>query len=94
MSYIDKLLQGNDGEWKTLGEVAEIKRGKRLVKSELEESGNYAVFQNSMTPLGYYHEDNIKSDTTFIICAGGTLINQTIQQCTTTKAAVGETTFE
>lgn len=57
-------------EWKTLGEVTQIKRGRRLVKSQLEEMGNYAVFQNSMTPLGYYHESNVKSNTTFIISAG------------------------
>jgi type I restriction enzyme, S subunit len=70
MNYLVKLLNGDTVEWKTLGEVFEIKRGKRLVKSQLEESGNYAVFQNSMTPLGYYHESNVLSDTTFIISAG------------------------
>ena len=32
--------------------------------------GKYAVYQNSMTPLGYYHENNVLSDTTFIISAG------------------------
>lgn len=57
-------------KWKTLGEVAEIKRGKRLIKSQLEETGKYAVFQNSMTPLGFYHESNVQADTTFIISAG------------------------
>ncbi len=57
-------------EWKTLGEVADIKRGKRLVRSELEEFGEYAVYQNSMKPLGYYHENNVESETTFIISAG------------------------
>jgi len=78
MSELDKLLEGvastgsatEKVEWKTLGEVAKIQRGKRLVKNELEESGKYAVFQNSMTPLGYYHESNVQSDTTFIISAG------------------------
>jgi type I restriction enzyme S subunit len=65
-------LSFEDGEveWKVLGEVTEIKRGKRLVKSQLEEEGKYAVFQNSMVPLGYYFECNVKADTTFIICAG------------------------
>lgn len=57
-------------KWKRLGEATEIKRGKRLVKSQLSKSGNYAVYQNSMTPLGYYHESNVKADTAFIICAG------------------------
>ena len=69
--YRDELLSfGGDVKWKALGEVATIQRGKRLVKSQLEKSGNYAVYQNSMTPLGYYHESNVKSDTTFIISAG------------------------
>ncbi|GFO75743.1 type I restriction enzyme, S subunit [Bathymodiolus platifrons methanotrophic gill symbiont] len=70
--YRDQLLtfEYGDVEWKALGEVVRIKRGKRLVKSQLETSGNYAVYQNSMTPLGYYHDGNVKSDTTFIISAG------------------------
>ena len=54
----------------TINEICKIMRGKRLVKSQLEESGKYAVFQNSMTPLGYYHESNVQADTTFIISAG------------------------
>jgi len=70
MNFLEKLLDGVAVEWKPLGEVAKIQRGRRLVKSELEEFGNYAVFQNCMTPLGYYHESNVKSDTTFIISAG------------------------
>ncbi|HML84790.1 MAG TPA: restriction endonuclease subunit S, partial [Bacteroidales bacterium] len=70
MSYLDKLLEGVEVEWKTLGEVVEIRRGRRLVKSQLEEFDKYAVFQNSMTPLGYYHESNVEADTAFIISAG------------------------
>lgn len=68
--FLEKLLDGAEVEWVALGEVSEIKRGKRLVKSQLEEIGKYAVYQNCMTPLGYYHESNVDSDTTFIICAG------------------------
>lgn len=70
MKYIDRLLQGAPVEWYPLGEVAEIKRGKRLVKSELNAYGDYAVYQNSMTPLGYYHKSNVDEDTSFIISAG------------------------
>lgn len=70
LSYMEKLLDRVEVEWKTLEEVVKIQRGKRLVKSQLETSGNYAVYQNSMTPLGYYHESNVKADTTFIISAG------------------------
>ena len=70
ISFIEKLLDGVGVEWKPLGNVVKLQRGKRLVKKQLEESGNYAVYQNSMTPLGYYHESNVKSDTAFIISAG------------------------
>ena len=68
--FLEKLLDGAEVAWLPLGEVVKLQRGKRLIKSQLEESGNYAVYQNSMTPLGYYHESNAKSDTTFIISAG------------------------
>ncbi len=70
VNFMEKLLDGVVVEWKALGDVVKLQRGKRLIKSQLEEAGNYAVYQNCMTPLGYYHESNVKSDTTFIISAG------------------------
>ncbi|OOR85527.1 restriction endonuclease subunit S [Moraxella canis] len=73
--YRDFLLSENElakvgFEWKRLGEVVNLKRGKRLVRSELEETGEYAVYQNSLQPLGYYHQANCPSNSTFIITAG------------------------
>jgi type I restriction enzyme S subunit len=70
--YREKLLTFEDGkvEWKELGEAINLQRGKRLIKSQLEETGEYAVYQNALTPLGYYHESNAKAFTTFVICAG------------------------
>lgn len=56
--------------YKTLGEVAEIKRGKRVVKKDLSSAGRYPVFQNSMTPLGYYQECNVGAGSTFVVAAG------------------------
>ena len=70
LKFVEDLLQGAPVEWKKLGNIVTIKRGKRLVKKELVRSGNFAVFQNSMTPLGFYNESNVNADTTFIICAG------------------------
>ncbi|MCK7632298.1 restriction endonuclease subunit S [Shewanella putrefaciens] len=70
LSFIEKLFEGGDVEWKELGNSINFQRGKRLVKSQLEESGEYAVFQNSMTPLGYYHESNVSAKSAFVICAG------------------------
>ena len=39
-----------------MNEIAKLKRGKRLVRKELEKEGKYPVFQNSLTPLGYYNK--------------------------------------
>ena len=68
--FLQNLLNGQAVEWKPLGEVVNIKRGKRLVRSELEKAGEYAVYQNSLQPLGYYHQANCPSNSTFIITAG------------------------
>nr|DAJ62767.1 MAG TPA: Type I restriction enzyme [Bacteriophage sp.] len=69
-SYLEKLLDGVEVKWLALENAAELKRGKRLVRSQLELEGEFAVYQNSMTPLGYYHQHNTNPDTTFVICAG------------------------
>ena len=60
----------NNVNIKSLEEVVEIKRGRRLVRKELSGTGRYAVFQNSMTPLGYFDNCNVDGDSTFIISAG------------------------
>lgn len=75
MSRLEELIAElcPDGvEYKTLGEVVVISRGVRVVKSQLSEDaeGKYPVYQNSMTPLGYFAESNCPSGTTFIISAG------------------------
>ena len=68
--FLEKLLDGEKVVWRKLGEVALIKRGRRLIKSQLKSSDKYAVYQNSLKPLGYYHEYNVNGDSTFIIAAG------------------------
>ena len=60
----------NNVNIKSLEEIVEIKRGRRLVRKELSRTGRYAVFQNSMTPLGYFDSSNVDGDSTFIISAG------------------------
>jgi type I restriction enzyme S subunit len=69
-SFMEQLLDGSTVDWLPLKNVLATERGKRLVKSQLEETGEFAVFQNSMTPLGYYHESNVEPESVFIICAG------------------------
>ena len=73
MTKIEKLIQQlcpNGVEYETLENVSEIKRGIRVVKSQLNESGKYPVYQNSLTPLGFYEQNNAPANTTFIIVAG------------------------
>lgn len=69
-SFLDRLLDGAAVEWIEVGELNSPQRGRRLVKSQLEEFGSYAVYQNSMKPLGYYHENNAQAGATFVIVAG------------------------
>jgi type I restriction enzyme S subunit len=71
--YRDQLLdlEGKEGvEIKTLGETCKLERGVRVVKKELKEEGNIPVFQNSLSPLGYFEKSNYPANTTFVICAG------------------------
>lgn len=72
--YLTKVTKEMEEDRKVntlrLEEVCEFKRGKRLVKSELQEDGEFPVYQNSIIPLGYYYEKNFERDNTFIISAG------------------------
>lgn len=40
------------------------------MKASLQNENKFPVYQNSLTPLGYYHNSNFPSGTTFIIAAG------------------------
>ena len=53
-----------------LKDIAEIERGTRVVRSQLTEAGLYPVFQNALTPMGYYDKANRLENNTFLICAG------------------------
>ena len=71
--YRDQLLdlEGKPGvEMKRFGEVCELVRGVRVVKKDLQREGEIPVYQNSLTPLGFYEKSNYPEDTTFVICAG------------------------
>ena len=53
-----------------LGQVINLQRGKRLVRHQLTTSGSFPVYQNSLTPLGYFTNSNRSKETSFVICAG------------------------
>ena len=57
-------------EWKKLGEVCEILRGKRLTKSQLNETEGYPVLHGGSTPMGYYSDYNRKANTTVVVNTG------------------------
>ena len=66
---IDRLCP-NGVVFSTLGKISEIRRGVRVVKNDLQQKGEIPVYQNSLTPLGYYDKSNYDGDTTFVIGAG------------------------
>src|SRR5690349_11172717 len=43
MSYLDKLLEGIEIEWKTLGEISELVRGNGLQKKDFTKTGVPAI---------------------------------------------------
>lgn len=57
-------------EFVKLGDVCKIKRGIRVVKKDLQETGKNPVYQNSLVPLGYKDEFNYPSNVAFVISAG------------------------
>lgn len=70
MSYLDKLLAGRPVTWKPLGEVAEIKRGKRVTKRDLSSDKPYPVYSGGVSPMGYYDHYNFPADTITIVKYG------------------------
>ena len=72
MSKLERLIQQYcpDGvEYVKLDLVANICRGTRVVKSQLSDKG-YPVYQNCLTPMGYFERSNCNAGITFVICGG------------------------
>jgi len=54
MSYMGKLLDGVEVEWKTFGEMANIKTGASVSKDLIAANpGNFPVINSGKEPLGY-----------------------------------------
>ncbi|WP_165785738.1 restriction endonuclease subunit S [Cloacibacterium normanense] len=63
MSFLDKLLEGVEVEWKPLGEVAEIKTGQAVSKNMISENqGTYPVINSGREPLGFINIWNTNND--------------------------------
>ena len=71
--YREKLLSldGVEGvEWKKLGEVCEIKRGKRLTTKQLDTENGFPVYHGGIEPIGFYHSSNRPANTVMVINVG------------------------
>ena len=64
-----------------LGDVSSINRGIRVTKGDLSDNG-FPVFQNCLTPMGYYSKWNCKENTPFVICGGAAgNVGYTYEKC-------------
>jgi type I restriction enzyme S subunit len=70
MNDIHKLLEGVEVEWKNLGEVSNVLRGRRLTKDQLSKKEKFPVFHGGLEPLGYYGQSNRPANTVMIINVG------------------------
>ncbi|MBW0031574.1 restriction endonuclease subunit S [Segatella copri] len=68
--YLNILICKDNVAARLFGDIGVVQRGKRVVRKELALQGCIPVFQNSLTPLGYYQYSNIPANNTFIISAG------------------------
>ena len=65
MSKLEELIQKlcpNGVEYKPLGELCEIKKGKQLNKDGLLEQGKYPVINGGINPSGYWNEYNFEKN--------------------------------
>lgn len=69
MPFIEQLLNGENVEWKTLGEVAELKRGNTITKKTSTE-GNYPVISGGKQPAYYINSFNREGETITIAGSG------------------------
>lgn len=73
MSKLDELIAElcpEGVEYKCLGKVCNVLRGKRLTKKELSEQYQYPVFHGGLIPLGKYKDYNRKANQTMVINTG------------------------
>ena len=70
MSHLDDLIAEycpNGVPYLPLGEVSQLVRGDRIVKSQFLDDGEYSVFQGSTKSSGRYDKANRQSDTVAIV---------------------------
>ena len=69
-SFMEKLLDGIEVEWKHLGEVIILKKGKQLNKEFLSKDGVYPAYNGGISYSGFTNNFNY-DENTIIISQGG-----------------------
>lgn len=70
MRYLEKLLEDVEVEWKPLGEVVKLEKGKQLNKELLREDGLYPAYNGGVSFSGFSDIYNYNENKT-IISQGG-----------------------
>lgn len=72
--YRDQLLTFDEHakgvEWKKLGEVCLVLRGKRLTKRDLNQNGKIPVYHGGIEPIGFYMKSNRVAHSAMVINVG------------------------
>ena len=83
LSYMEKLLDGVEVEWRELGEVCRFINGRAYKQSELLEKGKYPVLRvgNFFTNKHWYYSDLELDEDKY--CDNGDLLrlSQTLCNC-------------
>lgn len=62
-TFLEKLLDGAEVEWKSLGKVTDIKTGQPVSKNIIAQNpGIYPVINSGRDPLGFINEWNTEND--------------------------------
>ena len=69
-NYLEKLLDGVEVEWKPLGKVIKLEKGKQLNKELLSEEGLYPAYNGGISHSGFTDKFNY-NENTIIISQGG-----------------------
>ncbi|ELA09511.1 type I restriction enzyme [Moraxella macacae 0408225] len=63
IGFVERLLNGREVEWKSLGEVSTIKTGQAISKNKIANNiGIYPVINSGKEPLGYYNNWNTENN--------------------------------
>lgn len=67
-----KRLKGFNEPWVeyTIKDICAVKRGVRIVKSQLDNLEKFPVYQNTNIPLGFFSNYNVDEFTPFVIIGG------------------------